>query len=831
MPEFEEELEYELGELAASHQSDWAQEYEARGDAESTPTSPRMRGIEARILWPALGFPAVIAPQANGSADPLKGNPTRCICAVILSNKRFLSKEEAARFLRIVPWPERERRNIPSGQPGSFDVADIQVINDDGGKRLVWPNKDERCDAVVFGGSRSPNPDANPEENPIAVSLSRHVREFYKKAGLEYLHEIRVSEAASARLADGQFHLFWNSETGRANESSDEMKLLLEGFARPRRKELGPKWAGQFNFFLDEYKIDYNARHAPYRQNDPQKRLTEVLHPVFIRRQRGPIRIGHITDTHVHVRADVYEANLRNKGKVAGLSFNNFNSSFKEIYWKTKDQSDVILLTGDLIDYGRGHFGPTFDGSYVRTLGQDDFYHKDRNWFLFYYLLASDKNYSVPTYTILGNHDWRLTPYPPFAPGAPDPEAFIHNVQRGNKQHERLLRTAHGPGHDIPYAYALKANSVLKNLWEAVKFFFTRDLNVDGSPVQTTIESVIWYLLLINPFLDYSVTFPSGQQLLMLDWAEEEELFNADEPRTWRGFGQRAAQSLTSLQKWHVDTFVDQPGKAKIIGMHAPPIGPYPNWSDSDLVKGIKNYSPGDDSRARFPDGRIIKLTSHPLFAIRPKNQPYGIAADYGSITRERDWFIQKVADPRRGVRLILSGHIHRNGLFAVSAPAEDRSLRLIRNVSLRHVQGVRPPAVATKPETGNTFLGPLYVNTTSAGPRGNLWEAGHSFVAPGYAAITVAGDGTIKRVFQGFLEIPAGNRETEFVGGDSPLDPWLPPQHAPVRARSDAYRNRSFEDAPDWRKTPLLLAALLSRRRVGQGLRLRATRLRRTTV
>src|SRR5678815_2371372 len=51
--------------------------------------------VSARILWPALGFPAVIAPRQNGSTDPLEGNPGRCICVLILSNRKYLSKEDA----------------------------------------------------------------------------------------------------------------------------------------------------------------------------------------------------------------------------------------------------------------------------------------------------------------------------------------------------------------------------------------------------------------------------------------------------------------------------------------------------------------------------------------------------------------------------------------------------------------------------------------------------------------------------------------------------------------------------------------------------------------
>src|SRR5262249_46286081 len=54
------------------------------------------------------------------------------------------------------------------------------------------------------------------------------------------------------------------------------------------------------------------------------------------------------------------------------------------------------------------------------------------------------------------------------------------------------------------------------------------------------------YLLLINPFLDYSVKLASGHQILMLDWAEDEELFNFDDPRTFRTLGEKGSERTHS---------------------------------------------------------------------------------------------------------------------------------------------------------------------------------------------------------------------------------------------------------------------------------------------
>jgi hypothetical protein len=177
-------------------------------------------------------------------------------------------------------------------------------------------------------------------------------------------------------------------------------------------------------------------------------------------------------------------------------------------------------------------------------------------------------------------------------------------------------------------------------------------------------------------------------------------------------------------------------------------------------MKGVKTYAPGEDSRARKPNGEIIRLTSHPLFAIGLKDNPNLVTAEHGSFVKGRDGFIQTVADPRRGVRLVLSGHIHRHGLLVLSRPTAQRKAWLIRAVTHAGVRGIRPPAVATRPDLRETYLGPLFVNTTSAGPRGHEYEAGHRYVSPGYNVISLSGDGTINNVSRRQI-VPAQARPT----------------------------------------------------------------------
>ena len=167
----------------------------------------------------------MIAPRSTPGASAGQHS----ICVLLLSDRATLTAQDAARHLRIVPWPERTRRQIDEGQPGSFSAAELTVRSDSPRATLTRPHKDDRADAIAFGGDRY--------EDSIVVSLSRAVCTFYATQGLRHLHEIRVSESASGRLADGQYHVFWNGSAPTG--ASDEMRMLVDKFALPRRRRLG----------------------------------------------------------------------------------------------------------------------------------------------------------------------------------------------------------------------------------------------------------------------------------------------------------------------------------------------------------------------------------------------------------------------------------------------------------------------------------------------------------------------------------------------------------------------------------------------------------------
>jgi V8-like Glu-specific endopeptidase len=818
-PQREAMEEYLFGESGNSEQGQEQLTIEASDDGEIVTIGPEGSeddavdreassgsAVRARILWPALGFPAVIAPGSSSDAET-----TKCITLLVLSNQRTLTSHAVARHLRCVPWAERSRKHIAED---FFSASDVTIL----APKVSFTAKNEsQAQLVEFGGTGA---------TAIRGSLATTVTERYAKE-LPFLHEIRISESRSAKLTDGLlYHLFWNNASTADDAPSDEMAFLLANYAREKRASLGPLWETHERYLMDEFEYEYGSLHRPYCSTTAPRVRAEILHPLFVDRGGRPtLKVGHLTDLHVDVRNDVYEENVKAreyqlKAKAAKqmLSsdeqaqlktqlntlalFNNWNKSVVALYNDAKQGANAILLTGDLIDYGRAHWGQDA-GPHLQD---NDLYTADRNWFLFSYLLSSGAAYTKPVYTILGNHDWRINPYPPFAVGAPSSENFFFKerpwkatVEKEKKcrklEGERAneaLRTAHGDGHKRKFSYAAKAENalelLLKNTGDAVKALVglmlqRKDMNVEDTPAETTVKSVEWYLLSINPFLDYAFTLPNQHRVLMLDWAEKENVLFPILSRgrsypylLWQAGeaadpGPKARSCLTSLQQDLVSGFLKLPGRSKIIGMHAPPIGPYPDWTDKDMLEGRTKYGKEKVGKVRGrtdfvtkkPDGTTEPWYGHPLFATRPKSGIEGVTADYGSFENQRDWFIENVGDGKSNVRVILSGHIHRNGAYVVHLVKDEMGPtlageRLVYRVKTPDASNAAYPAVSRTPQGK---CGPLYVNTTSAGPNGNYHPVADVDAKryPGSARVHLAENGTIELVQFRILGKPGGQR------------------------------------------------------------------------
>lgn len=69
----------------------------------------------------------------------------------------------------------------------------------------------------------------------------------------------------------------------------------------------------------------------------------------------------------------------------------------------------------------------------------------------------------------------------------------------------------------------------------------------------------------------------------------------------------------------------------------------------------------------------------------------------FASMNQDRDWFIQQVARARSGLRLVLSGHIHRESLLA-TVPAINGDGRVLKAVTHADVTDIDSDMAARRP-------------------------------------------------------------------------------------------------------------------------------------
>jgi hypothetical protein len=138
-----------------------------------------------------------------------------------------------------------------------------------------------------------------------------------------------------------------------------------------------------------------------------QNHAIRPLHP-FCVFDRDYLNVAHLTDLHLAWRWELMQQLVQSQHTELMPYFNNLNERLKEHLQEIEQDDDVHLaiMTGDLIDYNRGH-----DGNGANNNDLDANYAFNRNWILLYEILA--QHYQYPMFTVLGNHDWRLNPYAP----------------------------------------------------------------------------------------------------------------------------------------------------------------------------------------------------------------------------------------------------------------------------------------------------------------------------------------------------------------------------------------------------------------------------------
>ena len=194
-------------------------------------------------------------------------------------------------------------------------------------------------------------------------------------------------------------------------------------------------FGGQARFFRYQTKLTSSIADEGLRRvgNQPRPTLYDLLlkrngqfastafHALCLRPAEERLRFIHLTDLHVALRNDLYEADLRDTvwysdpQQAAHTQFNNFNENLRRFIRYAnglvdRGELDFVLILGDLVDFLRHGFSD-----------REDF--GDNNCRVFRDLIlgagnererpAPNVGLKVPILTSTGNHDWRSFPYDP----------------------------------------------------------------------------------------------------------------------------------------------------------------------------------------------------------------------------------------------------------------------------------------------------------------------------------------------------------------------------------------------------------------------------------
>ena len=519
------------------------------GDAEGT-----LPPINVAVLFPSLGAPCIVERGSAEWVEVLLATADRDLMAVgniahYLFWRRFAELPDSRANRggpprpRVVPDPERLQWIHPrdifiTEQPwpladltrGELDETDFTTEDLDGAPTAPSP----------------PSSAAPLAENPVhkgrdgeTVRLERPIFPIttcrlhaYVSTVLKRSHPdvFRVLVRASVFPADAAVELVWTSDTPRA----------------------------AYLAALREYAGSSGARGA--RLSDAAYDELEMRHPVIVRSQ--PMRrFAHFTDIHnsaAHNLLALSTARILDDSDSdpaysppVGSRMNNYNHAFSRLCEQAEALVDAFVLTGDLVDYGRGLWYPNSGGGPERSAdwlptmlaaGQDgfpsgidpradlphgmptplDIWDQMGGHEQLQYVTDANMKYFVehkllprylagkPVFTAMGNHDFHPHPFTPWPTSSGRPDETSYNPLTPSDynltRYEALL--AYGPNSFDAY----KSSAI---------WFTLLGFEGGGAGVVSTPRCGGLYYCFVNPWVDFATRL-GDRSLFLFDFGRLE---------------------------------------------------------------------------------------------------------------------------------------------------------------------------------------------------------------------------------------------------------------------------------------------------------------------
>ena len=552
----------------------------------SLPTPDR----RAVLLSPALGCPALVHEQGHMDVLLLMREEQ-------WPQEKLPQKADIAFALGWCRWEARDKNEV-----NLFRKDDIAFV-------YSWDIKDG---IGAFKGQAR-------KEDGIINYIPSNIHEMYAKNG--YGKRVAVTVRIPEKIKPGMYSLIALYDEGYILQEK-----ILSALNKPQGSP-GPV-----------LRVDWTKGFLNKKEHKPVR----AYHPVAVyKKGKATLNIAHLSDTHIAARSNLLQQRWDGKTKswdpdlkydritakklwrecVKLFSvhekpgeFNNPNEQTLKMLQKIgQDQNiDVIIITGDLIDYNRGL--KWYDKKAAEKNNLDE-YLMNVNWLCFYELL--EDNYQKPIFTVLGNHDWLVNPTLP---------------------HGYFSSEFNVTEEEIKFLHGKKGGSgTFAELWSYLSSF--GEIEPD-SLLYTSSDATKWYFSAINPFSDYSFRF-GRQAFAMLDWVNGDidlgSLLKTKLPWAKSTFSTAQWQFLQnwnrSIRSWDAD---QKQESIRIVSTHAPIFCPFPEIGDEEnnwkALSDLKKYDPKKD-------------------------------AIHGTLMKHRNDFIHFM---HTHGGLVLSGHTHRSGIYHI---------------------------------------------------------------------------------------------------------------------------------------------------------------------
>ena len=422
--------------------------------------------IDALILFPSLGAPQILPPGPDECtliiATNAKGNNElrdNCKGAVLVNHHLRLIKLNADKTnllgnpgpvesrlykaIREEYYFHDEENTKSNGAMLRKQYIEINELILEEGNLLCWPLKKEDGFPVEETHGRP--------IRKVIGRLSQEARALYGRESFDYYFAITLKDiknSCEAQLSRVPMSWAWivtsNAAAGHRFTDSNGKNLPMPTYHQPLDRLIHNKFAQlakdpSVNGSLMETDLLYeipvkDGAYRPPREGVPYLRV-QAWHPVLTRKDSQPLKLGHLTDTHISVRAATIAKSPARviEDSRAGHHYEKVGSRLAHTYKSFKalidemvvQKADVLAITGDAIDFNRNldpqHIKqdePTTGevwgalnvianvrkekGGYRRGVDQLYLYS------LFMYAL---RDLQVATYYITGNHEGYQWPY------------------------------------------------------------------------------------------------------------------------------------------------------------------------------------------------------------------------------------------------------------------------------------------------------------------------------------------------------------------------------------------------------------------------------------